>query len=275
MGNYRQPGSYIQIEPGVDIYYEERGTGTPIVFVPGWTFTTELFVHQMAHFSKTHRVIAIDPRSQGRSSIALHGNDYPTHAADLAKVIKALDLHDVVLVGWSFGCLAAWGYVKQEGTTALKAMVCIDLSPKPLSVNSEDWVEGPLDEIADAYNSFLLSRQGQRDFVTYYATEVMVQRELSEEELFWIVEQSLKTPTYIASASFASGMFMNHMAEAKRVDETLPALSVIAEHWADTAAPFMNNHFPNTKTAVLGGHMMFWEHPKAFNKILSDFIASV
>ena len=275
MNIYRQPGNYIEVEPGVEIYYEEKGTGTPIVFVPGWTFTTEAFVHQIEHFSKAHRVITIDPRSQGRSSITLHGNDYITHAADLAKIIKALDLQDVVLVGWSFGCLETWGYVKQEGTKALKAMVCIDLSPKPLSVNPEDWVEGPLDEIADAYNSFLLSRKGQRDFVTYYADEIMVQRELSQEEMFWIVEQSLKTPPYIASALFASGMFTNHTAEAKLVDETLPALSIIAEHWADTAVSFMQKHFPKTRTAVLGGHMMFWEHPEKFNQILADFIASV
>jgi pimeloyl-ACP methyl ester carboxylesterase len=65
------------------------------------------------------------------------------------------------------------------------------------------------------------------------------------------------------------------MAEAKLVDDTLPALSIIAEHWADTAVPFMHNHFPNTRTAVLGGHMMFWEYPEQFNKILADFIASV
>jgi pimeloyl-ACP methyl ester carboxylesterase len=131
MNTYRQPGNYVQVEPGVDIYYEERGTGTPIVFVPGWTFTTEMFVHQMEHFSKTHRVIAIDPRSQGRSSIALHGNDYTTHAADLGKIIDALDLQDIVLVGWSFGCLAEWGYVKQKGTEALKAMVCMTYRPSP------------------------------------------------------------------------------------------------------------------------------------------------
>ena len=99
--------------------------------------------------------------------------------------------------------------------------------------------------------SFLLSRQGQRDFVTYYADEIMVQRELSQEGMFWIIEQSLKTPPYIASALFASGMFTNNMAEAKLVDETLPALSIIAEHWANTAV--MQKHFPKTRTAVLGG----------------------
>lgn len=275
MNTYRQPGNYLEVEPGVEIYYEDKGAGTPIVFVPGWTFTTEVFIHQIEHFSKTHRVIAIDPRSQGRSSITLHSNDYATHAADLAKVIQTLDLREVVLVGWSFGCLETWGYVRQAGLKALKAMVSIDLSPKPLSVNAQDWVEGPLDEIAGVYNTYLLSRKGQRDFVAYYADEIMVQRELSQEEMFWIVEQSLKTPPYIASALFASGMFANHMEEAKRVDESLPALSIIAEHWANTAVAFMQKNFPRTKIAVLGGHMMFWEHAEKFNRILDDFIASL
>jgi non-heme chloroperoxidase len=275
MTPYRKPGNYIEVEPGVEIYYEDTGAGAPLVFVPGWTFTTELFDHQVAHFAKTHRVIVIDPRGQGRSSLTTHGNDYATHAADLAYVIKALELQEVTLIGWSFGCLATWGYVRQEGLQALKAMVCIDLSPKPLSVNPGDWVEGPLDEIADAYNTFLRSRQGQRDFVTYYANEVMVQRDLNPEELFWIVEQSLKTPPHVAAALFASGMFSNYMAEAQRVDAGLPALSIVAEHWAETAVAFMQQHCPNTKTAVLGGHMMFWEYPGQFNQILEEFIASL
>jgi len=37
----------------------------------------------------------------------------------------------------------------------------------------------------------------------------------------------------------------------------------------------MHKHCPNTKTAVLGGHVMFWEHPEESNKILIDFIESV
>lgn len=269
-------GSYLEVEPGVEIYYEDSGgTGTPLVFVPGWTFTTELFAHQQAHFSATHRVVVMDPRSHGRSSISLHGNDYATQAADLAKLIQALDLKDVVLVGWSFGCLATWGYVRQEGLDNIKGVVGIDLSPKPLSVNGGDWVEGPLDEIAGAYNTYLLSRQGQRDFVVYYAENVMVQRQLAPAELFWIVEQALKTPHYIASALFAAGMFSDYSAEAQAVDAAVPALTVVAEHWAETAVPFITGLCPNMKTAVLGGHMMFWEHPEKFNQTLSEFLATL
>jgi non-heme chloroperoxidase len=270
-----QSGQYIEVDPGVEIYVEDSGAGSPIVFIPGWTFTTELFAHQMAHFSKTQRAIALDPRSHGRSTVTLQGNNYTTHGADLAKIIDALELEEVILVGWSFGCLNLWEYVRQQGTDKIKAVICIDLSPKPLSVKEGDWVEGPLDDIGGAYNAYVQSPQGQRDFVTYYATQVMVQRELKADELAWIVEQSLKTPYYVASNLFASGMFSSYMEEAKQIDETLPALYVIAEHWAETAVPFVQKHLPKTKTEVLGGHMMFWEHAQKFNQILDEFIGSL
>ncbi|MFH1883115.1 MAG: alpha/beta hydrolase [Planctomycetota bacterium] len=269
-----QAGEFIVVEPGVEIYYEEKGEGPPILFVPGWTFTTEVFGHQLEQMSTSHRVVVIDPRSQGRSTVTLEGNDYITHAADLAKVIESLDLRDLVLVGWSFGCLTTYGYVKDKGTDRLKAHVCIDLSPKPLSVQQGDWVEGPLDEIAAGYH-YLRTPAGQREFVAGYADQVMVQRDITKAEMFWIVDQSAKSPPWIAAALFASGMFSNHMAEAKLLDESLPALNIVAEHWADTAVPFLKKHFPNTKTAVLGGHMMFWEHPEKFNAILNDFIKSI
>ena len=270
-----QPGQYMEVEPGVEIYYEDQGSGRPIIFIPGWTFTTELFAHQMSHFSKTYRAITLDPRSHGRSTTTLHGNNYAAHGSDLVQIIKALNLQDVVLVGWSVGCLTLWDYVRQEGVDNVAAAVCVDLSPKPLSVNEGNWVEGPLDEIGGAYNAYLQSPKGQRDFIAYYATEVMVQRELTEAELFWIIEQSLNTPYHIAGSLFAAGMFSDYRAEARQIDASIPALNIIAEHWADTAVGFTKKHFPNTKTAVLGGHMMFWEHANKFNGILDDFLKTL
>ncbi|GAB4451502.1 MAG: hypothetical protein Kow0031_34040 [Anaerolineae bacterium] len=267
------PGSYVEVDPGIELYYEERGSGQPIIFIPGWTFTTEVFQHQLEHFGQSHRAITFDPRSHGRSTTTPHVNDYTTHGDDLAKLIAALELKDVVLVGWSFGCLNSWAYVRQAGLDNVKAVVSVDLSPKPLSTEPGDWVEGPLDEIAGAYNAFLRSPKGQRDFVEYYATQVMIQEQVEPAQLFWVIEQSLKTPYYVAAQLFASGMFSNYLEEAQLVDANVPALTICAEHWAETAVAFTNKHCPNTQTAVLGGHMMFWEHPAKFNQILDDFLA--
>ena len=125
MGSYRQPGDFVEVEPGVEIYYEERGTGTPILIVPGWTFTTEVFVHQLEQLSEKYRVIVIDPRSQGRSSITMHGNDYTTHAADLAKVIKALgfDPEDIpVMFGEKELKVTQWGTLVTNFHTKMTSM---------------------------------------------------------------------------------------------------------------------------------------------------------
>ena len=68
-------------------------------------------------------------------------------------------------------------------------------------------------------------------------------------------------------------MFANYMTEAKVVDDDSSALYVVAEHWADTAQAFLSKHFPKSAVARLGGHMMFWEHPDKFNRLVSDFLA--
>ena len=115
-------GSFFEVEPGVELYYEDVGEGPPLVFVPGWTFTTEFFTHQFAHFSKTHRVVSFDPRSQGRSTLTLQGNDYATQSADLCKLIDHLGLKAPVLVGSSAGCLTIWGFVRLRGTEPLKGV---------------------------------------------------------------------------------------------------------------------------------------------------------
>lgn len=264
---------FIEVSPGIELSVKDAGSGDALVLIPGWTFGADVFHQQVEYFSKTHRVVAIDPRSQGKSTISLQDNDYVTHARDVAKVMEELDLKNVTLLGWSFGCLTVWEYVRQFGLENVKKAVLVDLSPKPLSVDHKnDWVEGSLDDIAGAYTSSLRSPAGQRAFITEYATEVMVQRELDAAELDWLVGESMKTPYYVAANLFAAGMFSDYRAEAERVNNSIPALTVAAEHWGETARAFMERTAPGSQLEILGGHLMFWEHPDRFNELLETFL---
>ncbi|MBP1971394.1 pimeloyl-ACP methyl ester carboxylesterase [Virgibacillus natechei] len=265
-------GKYIEVTPGIELFIQDIGTGDPIIFIPGFTFTTEVFDKQVAYFSKENRVIVIDPRSHGRSTVTPYGNDYVTHGEDLASVVQTLNLKNVTLVGWSFGCFTIWEYIKQHGITDIKSLVLIDMPPKSLSVNEGDWVEGDLDEIAAIYNTYLRSPEGQREFFTDYSTQVMVQRELQADELNWLVDQSLKTPYYIAGNLFASGMFADYREIATSASQSVPTLTIVAEHWAETAASYIKSVYPGTKIEVLGGHMMFWEYGDKFNGIVDQFL---
>ena len=58
---------------GVKLHYLESGAGPAILFVPGWTGVAEFWAPQMRHFAGSHRVVALDPRSQGDSDKPAEG----------------------------------------------------------------------------------------------------------------------------------------------------------------------------------------------------------
>lgn len=265
-------GQYLPVEADVELYCVDVGTGDPIVFIPGLTYSSEIFEAQIEHFSKTNRVIALDPRSQGRSSKVLHGNDYATHGQDLAKVLDILGIQQAVLVGWSTGNLTIWSYIEQFGTARVKSAALIDMSPKPISTNEADWVEGSLDELCEVTSRMLNSQQGQRAFFTEYATQTMVQRDLSEEELFSLIDISMHTPFYITHTLFTNAITGDYRKGCQALNDSVPSMIFIAEHWAQTAEPYMQKNYPHIKTHVMGGHLMFWEYPEEFNRQLEQFM---
>jgi pimeloyl-ACP methyl ester carboxylesterase len=270
--NYEAKGKYLNIEPGLEIFYIDAGQGAPVVLVPGLTFSTEIFKAQIEHFSKTNRVIAIDPRGQGRSAKGTHGNDYMTHGQDLAKIIELLKLDNITLLGWSTGNLTVWSYINQFDIKKIKSVILIDMSPKPSSPNENDWTEGNLDELGGAMTSFLATQEGQRTFFTDYATQVMVQRTLSDEELFSIIDMSNRTPYYVTQSLFANAVLGDFRDGCKKLNDNVPTIMFIAEHWSKIAQPYMNSNYPKINTYVMGGHLLFWEYPEKFNAEVDKFL---
>ena len=272
VSNSQRVGSYIEVEPGVDLYYEDEGQGQPLVFIPGWTFTTRVFDHQFTAFSKSHRVISFDPRSHGRSTVTMEGNNYSTQATDLAKILDNLQVENPILVGWSAGSLTGWHHVRNRGTDTIGGFVNIDMPPLGMSCDQSDWMEGGISDIAEVVQG-VQTAQGQRDVIIGDADDVMIEQEMSPELAGWIVQQSLSTPPIIAANLYADLSFSNYLEEAKKVDSNIPSLYCVAAHWSEIAKPFLAKHCPNSRVEVFGGHMMFWEYPDRFNDVLFDFLA--
>jgi pimeloyl-ACP methyl ester carboxylesterase len=138
------------------LHYQDVGQGTVMVWVPGWVATTEVFSKQVEHFSRNYRVITYDPRSVGLSTKTLDHNNYTQHGRDLAAFMDKLALNNVILVGWSWGCLESYAYIRARGVGNLKAFMCIDSSPKPFSDETDDWADwtGTEASIADQRKVF-------------------------------------------------------------------------------------------------------------------------
>ncbi len=88
----------------IDLYYEDHGTGDPVVLIHGWPLSGRSWEKQVpALIGAGHRVITYDRRGFGESSKPWSGYDYDTLAHDLDRLLTKLDLRNVTLVGFSMG----------------------------------------------------------------------------------------------------------------------------------------------------------------------------
>ncbi|HEY0725993.1 MAG TPA: alpha/beta hydrolase [Pyrinomonadaceae bacterium] len=129
--------STITTKDGTQIYYNDWGTGQPVVFSHGWPLSADAFEDQMYFLSQRgFRCIAADRRGHGRSSQPLNGNDLDTYADDLAELVEALDLKDAIHVGHSTGGGEVARYIGRHGTKRVAKAVLISAIP-PLMLKTE------------------------------------------------------------------------------------------------------------------------------------------
>lgn len=95
---------FIQSAGNVDLFYQDWGSGKPVVLIHGWPLDADMWEHQALFLAENgFRVITYDRRGFGRSSQPWTGYNYDTFAADLKAVLEGLDLSDAAIVGFSMG----------------------------------------------------------------------------------------------------------------------------------------------------------------------------
>jgi non-heme chloroperoxidase len=126
----------------IELYYEDHGSGPPVVLIHGWPLNGDAWEKQSAALlAAGHRVITYDRRGFGRSSKPAIGYDYDTFAADLDALLCALDLTGVSLVGHSMGTGEITRYIGKFGTRRLRKAVLIG-TLGPYLVKAPDNPEG-------------------------------------------------------------------------------------------------------------------------------------
>jgi pimeloyl-ACP methyl ester carboxylesterase len=122
----------------IDLYYEDHGSGAPVVLIHGWPFDSRSWEPQLHPLlAAGRRVISYDRRGFGRSSRPTSGYDFDTLADDLDVLLNQLDLSDITVVGFSLGTGELARYIGTRGTRRLRSCVFIE-SLAPSFVKSDD-----------------------------------------------------------------------------------------------------------------------------------------
>lgn len=261
----------VEVEPGVELFYVEAGKGPPVVFVPGWTMTTEVFRAQIEAFSGHYRVLSVDPRSHGESTKTTEGNTYAQHGRDLGAFITRLGLDDIVLVGWSSGSHSVLAYVREHGVGKLRGVVLVDEPPKAVGDTASEWVYGAFEDYRSTLESLLYRRRESAEGLARW----MMAREPTEQEVKWIVEQSLETPGEAALSLMVDTTVLDYTPEARVLEGSVPLLFMVRQGWAETARSWIEKHLPRAEVVVLESHAEHLEQPRVFNAKLDRFLSGL
>lgn len=263
----------------IEIYYEDHGTGQPVVLIHGYPLDGRSWEKQTAALIEAgYRVITYDRRGFGHSSQPATGYDYDTFAADLKVVLDTLDLHDAVLVGHSMGTGEIARYLSRYGSARIDRVAF--LAPlEPYLLKTDDNPDGaaPLEFFqnivatakADRYAYFT---QFYRDFYN-----------LGEGGSSRVSEEALRNNWNVAAASGAIAAvaapvtwYTDFRADIPKID--VPAL--IVQGTADnilpidaTGRPFAKL-LPTAEFIEIDGapHGLAWTHADEVNRILLAFL---
>ena len=106
---------YIEVEPNVRVHITDAGEGRPIVLIPGWPLSDEMYEYQYNDLIRNNfRVIGITLRGFGKSDKPYGKYDYDVHATDIRKILNQLQIENAVLGGFSMGGAIAIRYVSLD-----------------------------------------------------------------------------------------------------------------------------------------------------------------
>lgn len=268
---------YITARDGARLYYREQGEGRPLILLHGWICSSKFWNKNVPELSRFYRVITPDFRGHGNSSKILAGHTVEEYARDVRDIIEQLNLKDSILVGWSLAgpvSLVYWKLFKND--SRLSGIGIVDSAIAPFSSypwNSHTLRDFNTEGLSKVINSYISDLELHAQS---FARRIFHNSDLSESELSWIVSEVLKTPPWIGIAIY-SDFVLNDCVDI------LPTLTVPAVVFASDSTTYKNGVFMGQSIASLiprsffhpvenAGHILFYEKPETFNKLLKEFI---
>jgi pimeloyl-ACP methyl ester carboxylesterase len=262
----------------IDLYYEDHGTGKPVVLIHGWPLSGGSWEKQVpVLLDAGYRVITYDRRGFGNSSKPVTGYDYDTFAADLDKLMTKLDIRDATLVGFSMGGGEVARYLGAYGTKRVRKAVFMAAIPPFLlkTPDNPEGVDGSVFEgikraiAADrpAYLSVFLSN--------FYNVDILGGKKVSDEviRLSWNIAAGASPK---GTLDCVQAWLTDFREDLRRID--VPTLVIHGDD--DRIVPFaatgkrMPELIRGSRLVVVKGgpHGLNWTHAGEINRELLDFL---
>jgi non-heme chloroperoxidase len=267
-------------ESPVEIYYEDHGSGQPVVLIHGYPLNGSSWERQERELLASGcRVIRYDRRGFGRSSQPTVGYDYDTFAADLNTLLERLDLSDVVLVGFSMGTGEVTRYLGTYGSKRVRKAVLLGAIP-PFLLKTDDNPEGVDGQVFEGIKAAIVKDRYAyfEDFLNnFYNVDVLGESRISDrawQASFNVAAAASPFATYACVDTWLT----DFRADVAKIDVPVLVLHGTEDRilpFASTAARLPDLIADCTLIPVEGGpHNIGWTFPEEVNSALLEFVAA-
>jgi pimeloyl-ACP methyl ester carboxylesterase len=262
----------------IDLYYEDHGSGNPIVLIHGYPLSGRAWERQIPGLiEQGHRVITYDRRGFGRSSQPWAGYNYDTFAEDLQKVVTALGLQEFALMGHSMGGGEVARYIGKFGSKNVTQAIFVSGIP-PYLRKASDNPEGVDGSVFDGIKKAIVADRPAfmtKFFADFYNLDKFKGKLISEEDVHadWITAVNASPKATLDCVDTWGTDFRN---DVKRID--VPTL--IVQGNADRIVPFeasgkrLAAMIKGSKLVVVegGAHGLAWTHADSVNQAVKEFM---
>jgi non-heme chloroperoxidase len=265
---------FIERPDGTRLAFTDWGEGKPVVFVHAWALPSPMWDYQRGPLAACGlRCIAYDRRGHGRSSVPRGGYDCDTLADDLEAVLTTLDLHEVTLVGYSFGSGEIVRYLTRHGGGRVARVALIAPAATPLVMKTADNPNGIPAAALEAFRKTI-----QQDFPGWLENgkKAFFVEGTSPSLQDWVKRLMLTTPLRVAVECNRVMTSTDFRAELPRV--SVPTLVIHGDKDASAAIDLTGRPtaalIPNAQFKVYEGapHGLFVTHKDRLNADLLGFI---
>jgi pimeloyl-ACP methyl ester carboxylesterase len=263
----------------IDIYYEDHGSGKPVVLMHGFPLSGRSWEKQGAALVEAgYRVIRYDRRGFGWSSQPYSGYDADTFAEDLHKLITRLDLRDVTLVGMSMGGEEVARYLGKHGSDRVSRAVFISAVP-PFLLKTPDNPSGVDKSVFDGIITAIATDRLAfltQFFMNFYNTDQLMGKSVSEEVVrdSWNVA-AMASPR--GTIQCPPTWYTDFRDDLRRIDVPTLVIHGDADRIVPIEASGLRTHemVRGSRLLVLEGapHGLLWTHADQVNRALVDFLA--
>jgi microsomal epoxide hydrolase len=261
-----------EVEPGVNIHYVDAGdraSRATLLLVPGWSMSSAVWRDQIARFAPEMRVVAIDPRSQGASTVTTHSNTPERRAQDIREVIRSLGLANVVLVGWSQGVQDVAAYAAKFDGDAIAGYVLVDAT---VGAGPAAAVARP-EQLKEQLERIALYSQYQPQYLRGMMNAIIHSPE-GRRRIDELVQIGLRTPSDVGVAMLmADFIAIDRRAALDKFNR--PTLVIAAADSGELEAQREGARRIKGATFEViadAGHAVFLDQPGRFGDLLADFI---